>query len=107
MKLQLIDGDSDRATHGCGLRFRAKPTAVVANRCRGQDGRQQQHDRLLVKKFGRRLVEVPMGFKWFVEGLIDGSLGLAGEESSGATFFRRAGHDAEHPYHANETRGGR
>jgi len=39
----------------------------------------------------RRLVEVPVGFKWFVEGLIDGSLGFAGEESSGATFLRRDG----------------
>jgi phosphoglucomutase len=45
----------------------------------------------VVKKFGRRLVEVPVGFKWFVEGLIDGSLGLGGEESSGATFLRRDG----------------
>ena len=34
----------------------------------------------------RRLVEVPVGFKWFVEGLIDGSLGFVGEESSGATL---------------------
>jgi phosphoglucomutase len=39
----------------------------------------------------RRLVEVPVGFKWFVEGLIDGSLGFVGEESSGATFLRRDG----------------
>ena len=41
----------------------------------------------VVKKLGRRLVEVPVGFKWFVEGLIDGSLGFGGEESSGATFL--------------------
>ena len=40
---------------------------------------------------GRPLVEVPVGFKWFVDGLIDGSLGFAGEESSGATFLRRDG----------------
>lgn len=40
---------------------------------------------------GRRLVEVPVGFKWFVDGLIDGSLGFCGEESSGATFLRRDG----------------
>jgi phosphoglucomutase len=39
----------------------------------------------------RRLVEVPVGFKWFVEGLIDRSLGFVGEESSGATFLRRNG----------------
>ncbi len=45
----------------------------------------------LVNKLGRRLVEVPVGFKWFVEGLIDGSLGFGGEESSGATFLRRDG----------------
>ena len=42
-------------------------------------------------RLGRRLVEVPVGFKWFVEGLIDGSLGFGGEESSGATFLRRDG----------------
>ncbi len=45
----------------------------------------------VVHKLGRRLVEVPVGFKWFVEGLIDGSLGFGGEESSGATFLRRDG----------------
>ena len=45
----------------------------------------------VVKKLGRKLVEVPVGFKWFVEGLIDGSLGFGGEESSGATFLRRDG----------------
>lgn len=39
----------------------------------------------------RKLVEVPVGFKWFVEGLIDGSLGFGGEESAGATFLRRDG----------------
>ncbi|MFZ0889276.1 MAG: phosphoglucomutase (alpha-D-glucose-1,6-bisphosphate-dependent) [Candidatus Binataceae bacterium] len=39
----------------------------------------------------RRLLEVPVGFKWFVEGLIDGSVGFCGEESSGATFLRRDG----------------
>jgi phosphoglucomutase len=45
----------------------------------------------VVNKLGRRLVEVPVGFKWFVEGLVDGSLGFGGEESSGATFLRRDG----------------
>jgi len=39
----------------------------------------------------RRLSEVPVGFKWFVDGLIDGSLGFAGEESAGASFLRRDG----------------
>jgi phosphoglucomutase len=42
-------------------------------------------------RLNRRLVEVPVGFKWFVEGLMDGSLGFCGEESSGATFLRRDG----------------
>jgi phosphoglucomutase len=45
----------------------------------------------VVKKLGRPLFEVPVGFKWFVDGLIDGSLGFGGEESSGATFLRRDG----------------
>ncbi|HEX4367128.1 MAG TPA: phosphoglucomutase (alpha-D-glucose-1,6-bisphosphate-dependent) [Rhodopila sp.] len=40
---------------------------------------------------GCKLVEVPVGFKWFVEGLIEGSLGFAGEESAGASFLRRDG----------------
>ena len=42
-------------------------------------------------QLGRRLVEVPVGFKWFVPGLIDGSLGFGGEESAGASFLRRDG----------------
>jgi len=40
---------------------------------------------------GRHLVEVPVGFKWFVDGLVDGSLGFGGEESAGASFLRRDG----------------
>jgi len=40
---------------------------------------------------GRRLVEVPVGFKWFVPGLLDGSIGFGGEESAGASFLRRDG----------------
>jgi phosphoglucomutase len=40
---------------------------------------------------GRRLFEVPVGFKWFVDGLLDGSLGFGGEESAGASFLRRDG----------------
>jgi phosphoglucomutase len=40
---------------------------------------------------GRRLSEVPVGFKWFVDGLIDGSYGFGGEESAGASFLRRDG----------------
>ncbi|MDP2381434.1 MAG: phosphoglucomutase (alpha-D-glucose-1,6-bisphosphate-dependent) [Nitrospirota bacterium] len=42
-------------------------------------------------KLGRRLIEVPVGFKWFVKGLLDGSLGFGGEESAGASFLRRDG----------------
>jgi phosphoglucomutase len=42
-------------------------------------------------RLNRRLIEVPVGFKWFVDGLIDGSVGFCGEESSGATFLRRDG----------------
>jgi phosphoglucomutase len=40
---------------------------------------------------GRKLVEVPVGFKWFVPGLLDGSIGFGGEESAGASFLRRDG----------------
>jgi phosphoglucomutase len=40
---------------------------------------------------GRRLLEVPVGFKWFVPGLVDGTLGFGGEESAGASFLRRDG----------------
>ena len=42
-------------------------------------------------RLGARLVEVPVGFKWFVDGLLDGSLGFGGEESAGASFLRRDG----------------
>jgi phosphoglucomutase len=46
---------------------------------------------LVTAKLGRRLYEVPVGFKWFVSGLLDGSLGFAGEESAGASFLRHDG----------------
>jgi phosphoglucomutase len=42
-------------------------------------------------KLGRRLYETPVGFKWFVDGLLDGSLGFGGEESAGASFLRMDG----------------
>ena len=42
-------------------------------------------------RLGRRLVEVPVGFKWFVDGLFEGTLGFGGEESAGASFLRRDG----------------
>ncbi|MGY1683585.1 phosphoglucomutase (alpha-D-glucose-1,6-bisphosphate-dependent) [Geodermatophilus sp. SYSU D01176] len=45
----------------------------------------------VVGGLGRRLVEVPVGFKWFVPGLLDGSVGFGGEESAGASFLRRDG----------------
>ncbi|GCE79177.1 phosphoglucomutase (alpha-D-glucose-1,6-bisphosphate-dependent) [Komagataeibacter oboediens] len=45
----------------------------------------------VAKEIGRKLVEVPVGFKWFVDGLYHGTLGFGGEESAGASFLRRAG----------------
>ena len=42
-------------------------------------------------RLGRKVLEVPVGFKWFATGLLDGSLGFAGEESAGATFLRHDG----------------
>ena len=45
----------------------------------------------VAKGINRKILEVPVGFKWFVDGLIDGSLGFVGEESAGATFLRRNG----------------
>jgi phosphoglucomutase len=45
----------------------------------------------VAESLGRRLVEVPVGFKWFVPGLLDGSIGFGGEESAGASFLRRDG----------------
>ncbi len=50
----------------------------------------QMIDRVCAK-LGRRLHEVPVGFKWFVDGLSDGSLGFGGEESAGASFVRKDG----------------
>jgi phosphoglucomutase len=50
----------------------------------------QMIDRVTAK-LGRKLYEVPVGFKWFVDGLLDGSLGFAGEESAGASFVRLDG----------------
>ncbi len=45
----------------------------------------------VVNKIGRKLVETPVGFKWFVNGLVDGSFGFGGEESAGASFLRKDG----------------
>jgi phosphoglucomutase len=46
---------------------------------------------LVAEGLGRRLLEVPVGFKWFVPGLLDGSVGFGGEESAGASFLQRDG----------------
>ena len=56
----------------------------------------QQPHRSRGARLGRRLVEVPVGFKWFVDGLLDGSLGFGGEESAGASFLRRDGSVLDH-----------
>ncbi len=45
----------------------------------------------VAQDLGRRLAEVPVGFKWFVDGLVDGSFGFGGEESAGASFLRKDG----------------
>ncbi|WP_199443404.1 phosphoglucomutase (alpha-D-glucose-1,6-bisphosphate-dependent) [Umezawaea beigongshangensis] len=45
----------------------------------------------VAQRLGRRLIEVPVGFKWFVPGLVDGSIAFGGEESAGASFLRRDG----------------
>lgn len=45
----------------------------------------------VAEDLGRTLIEVPVGFKWFVPGLLDGSVGFGGEESAGASFLRRNG----------------
>lgn len=45
----------------------------------------------VAKSINRRLAEVPVGFKWFVDGLLDGSYGFGGEESAGASFLRKDG----------------
>jgi phosphoglucomutase len=45
----------------------------------------------VVKSLDKKLYEVPVGFKWFVEGLYDGSLAFGGEESAGASFLRKDG----------------
>ena len=50
----------------------------------------QMIDRVTAK-LERKLDEVPVGFKWFVDGLLDGSLGFGGEESAGASFLRHDG----------------
>ncbi|HVK89929.1 MAG TPA: alpha-D-glucose phosphate-specific phosphoglucomutase, partial [Mycoplana sp.] len=100
------DTDHDRhgiVTGGAGLLAPNHYLSVVVDylfQHRPQWGRQvavgktvvstQLIDRLTAR-LGRRLFEVPVGFKWFADGLLDASLGFVGEESAGATFLRRDG----------------
>jgi phosphoglucomutase len=69
-----------------GARTGWRPSAAVGKTIVSSSMIDRVADRL-----GRRLVEVPVGFKWFVAGLLDGSLGFGGEESAGASFLRRDG----------------
>ncbi len=100
------DADSDRhgiVTPSSGLMNPNHFLAVAIDhlfRHRPAWGRQAAIGKTLVssalidrvaKRLGRRVVEVPVGFKWFVSGLLDGSLGFGGEESAGASFLRRDG----------------
>ncbi len=57
----------------------------------GKTGVSSQMIDRVAAKLGRKLYEVPVGFKWFVNGLLDGSLGFGGEESAGASFARLDG----------------
>ena len=59
---------------------------VLGPRWPGREPRVLGHD---LHAAERRVVEVPVGFKWFVDGLLDGTLGFGGEESAGASFLRR------------------
>lgn len=100
------DTDADRhgvVTRGAGLmapnRYLAASIAYLFPHRHAWSGRcgvgksmvtSSMIDRL-TSRLGRPLVEAPVGFKWFVDGLLDGSLGFAGEESAGATLLRRDG----------------
>jgi phosphoglucomutase len=100
------DTDHDRhgiVTPGCGLLAPNHYLSVLIDylfRNRPQWGKGAAVGKTLVstalidrvaKRLGHRLYEVPVGFKWFVDGLFDGSLGFGGEESAGASFLRRDG----------------
>ena len=67
------------------------PAGLARGRGRGQDAGLQFDDRPRGGAAGAPLAEVPVGFKWFVDGLLDGSYGFGGEESAGASFLRRDG----------------
>ena len=100
------DADADRhgiVTPGAGLMNPNHVLAVATDylfRQRPAWGRDAGVGKTLVSsslidrvaaRLGRRLLEVPVGFKWFVPGLLQGSLGFAGEESAGASLLRRDG----------------
>jgi phosphoglucomutase len=70
--------------------FRSRPHWPVAAAVGKTVVSTQLIDRV-VARLGRKLYEVPVGFKWFSDGLLDGSLGFGGEESAGASFLRRDG----------------
>ncbi len=70
--------------------FRSRPQWPVAAAVGKTVVSTQLIDRV-VARLGRKLYEVPVGFKWFSDGLLDGSLGFGGEESAGASFLRRDG----------------
>ena len=68
-----------------------KQIGLAGEGCGRKDGGQQSADRPGGGPGGTTALEVPVGFKWFVDGLLDGSLGFVGEESAGAAFLRRDG----------------
>jgi len=100
------DPDTDRhgiVTRGAGLMnpnhylsvaidylFRNRPTWSPAAKVGKTLVSSSMIDRV-ARALGRELAEVPVGFKWFVKGLLDGSYGFGGEESAGASFLRRDG----------------
>ncbi len=86
-------GSSSRITISRPRSHTSSPTGRTGRprrRWARRSSRSSMIDRVAAR-LGRRLIEVPVGFKWFVDGLIDGSIGFCGEESAGATFLRRDG----------------
>ena len=73
----------------------AGTTAVLARLFAALEGVQRLVENIMIDRvaaaMGRRLCEVPVGFKWFVPGLLDGSFGFGGEESAGAAYLRTDG----------------
>ncbi len=74
--VEYLFGNRRPWKHGAGIGKTVVSTAMI--------------DRV-ASRLGRQLYEVPVGFKWFAQGLFDGSLGFGGEESAGASFLRRDG----------------